>query len=103
MFVLPITVPKQPEKLTRFCKCGKQLSYYNNETQCFSCQKEGRSMAEMNEALAVAVKDKQKKSRRYSVRIEAPVELCEEVWDELERKIRRSITQNRLKVTLDRL
>ena len=60
-------------------------------------------MAEMNEALAVAVKDKQKKSRKYSVRIEAPVELCEEVWDELERKIRRSITQNRLKVTLDRL
>jgi DNA-directed RNA polymerase subunit M/transcription elongation factor TFIIS len=90
-------------KKNKCFKCGCILSAYNKDKKCFTCQKNGRSIEEMNEALAVAVKDKQKKSRRYSVRIEAPVELCEEVWDELERKIRRSITQNRLKVTLDRL
>jgi hypothetical protein len=103
MFTLPITTPKQPEKPIRFCGCGKRLSYYNDSDKCFLCQKNGRSIEEMNEALAVAVKDKQKKSRRYLIRVESTIELCEEVWEELESKMRRAVTRNRLKVTLDRL
>jgi hypothetical protein len=88
---------------TRFCKCGKELSLYNKNKKCFTCQKQGRSMTEMNETLAKALKKKQKRTRNYALRIEAPIDLCDEVWDEFERKIRISIMKNKLKVTLDRL
>ena len=55
MFTLPITTPKQPEKLERFCGCGKQLSYYNDDDKCFACQKGGKSMSELNELFAKMV------------------------------------------------
>lgn len=103
MFVLPITTPKQREKPDRYCDCGKKLSYYNDEKKCYACQKNGLSMEALNEKLAVAFADKKSKSRRYKLTIESPIQMCDEVWDELERKIRRAITNNKLKITLDRL
>lgn len=55
MFVLPITKPKQKEKIDRYCDCGKQLSYYNDEKKCYACQKGGKSMTELNELFAKMV------------------------------------------------
>jgi len=47
---------KKPSKNEiRFCGCGKELSYYNDEKKCFACQKGGKSMSELNELFAKMV------------------------------------------------
>lgn len=101
MFVIPITVPKQVEKPDRYCDCGKRLTYYNDDSKCYACQKLGKSMAELNEALAELIEEE--KMRDYQIKIQSPIPLCPEVWEELERKIHKAISNNRLKITMIRL
>ena len=103
MFVLPITIPTQVEKSDRYCKCGKRLSYYNEEFECYSCQKKGKSMDELNEILAETVAES--RQRTFTVSVYSKVALSDEVWDNFKRKMEsdlKKLCRLEIKVT-DRL